>query len=241
MCLVNEPNMLALFPTLAASGASALADVPAPDPAHTAGIVAGHDLARQTLRELLPDARLGWSIASQTYHPEPGAEALTAEYQRVSEDVFYDASAGDDWIGVQAYTCRRLAVVDGVLRPAPRPGSRRTLTGWEYYPQALEECVRRVAAVTRLPIVVTENGIATADDDERIAYTTAALDGLAQAVADGIDVRGYCHWSLLDNYEWGSFAPTFGLVAVDRTTFARTSKPSLAWLGAVARSGELPS
>lgn len=58
-------------------------------------------------------------------------------------------------------------------------------------------------------------------------------------MADGIDVRGYLHWSLLDNYEWGHWRPTFGLVAVDRTTFVRIPKPSLAWLGEVARRGGL--
>jgi len=79
--------------------------------------------------------------------------------------------------------------------------------------------------------------IATSDDDRRIAYTTDALRGLSAAMADGADVRGYLHWSLLDNYEWGSYTPTFGLVAVDRTTFARTPKPSLQWLGA-QRPGE---
>jgi beta-glucosidase len=54
---------------------------------------------------------------------------------------------------------------------------------------------------------------------------------------------GYLHWSALDNYEWASgFAPTFGLIAVDGETFARTPKPSLAWLGAVARrNGVVPS
>ncbi|GAA3171572.1 family 1 glycosylhydrolase [Nonomuraea salmonea] len=51
---------------------------------------------------------------------------------------------------------------------------------------------------------------------------------------DGVDVRGYLYWSLLDNYEWGSYEPTFGLVAWDRETFARRPKPSLAWLGEVA-------
>ena len=54
-------------------------------------------------------------------------------------------------------------------------------------------------------------------------------------MADGVQVIGYCYWSLLDNYEWGSYAPTFGLIAVDRQSdFARTPKPSLAWLGSVA-------
>ena len=67
-------------------------------------------------------------------------------------------------------------------------------------------------------MLVTENGIATADDERRIAYTTGALQGLLEAIADGIDVRGYLHWSALDNFEWGHWEPTFGLIAVDRET-----------------------
>ena len=54
-----------------------------------------------------------------------------------------------------------------------------------------------------VPILVTENGIATDDDAQRVAYTSGALRGLADEMADGADVRGYLHWSLLDNYEWG--------------------------------------
>lgn len=89
-------------------------------------------------------------------------------------------------------------------------------------------------------MIVTENGMATADDARRIDYTTGALAGMARAMSAGCRVDGYLHWSLLDNYEWMSgFRPTFGLVAVDRTTFERTPKPSLAWLGKVARTGEL--
>jgi beta-glucosidase len=237
ICLINEPNMVALFPVMQQEGGleatlgKALPDIDGPT---AQGLVAGHDAARAVLRNALPDAKLGWSVAAQTYHPAPGAEELAAAYQARSEDLFYDAAAGDDWIGVQAYTCRRVKAVGGELVPDPRPDVRRTITGWEYYPAALAECVRRVGALTGLPVVVTENGIATADDAERIAYTEAALDGLVAAMADGCDVRGYFHWSLLDNYEWGSFGPTFGLVAVDRQTFVRTPKPSLAWLGGLA-------
>jgi beta-glucosidase len=58
-------------------------------------------------------------------------------------------------------------------------------------------------------------------------------------MSEGADVRGYLHWSLLDNYEWGSWAPTFGLVSVDRETFARDAKPSARWLGDVARANVL--
>ncbi len=90
-------------------------------------------------------------------------------------------------------------------------------------------------------MIVTENGIATADDSRRIDYTHGALTGLHQAMSDGVDVLGYLHWSALDNYEWGSYKPTFGLISWDRQTFARTPKPSLSWLGRVAQANELPA
>jgi beta-glucosidase len=113
-------------------------------------------------------------------------------------------------------------------------------TGWEVYPDALEHTVRLASERTEVPVLVTENGIATSDDDERVAYTRAALAGLARAIADGVDVRGYLHWSLLDNFEWVSgYKMTFGLIAVDRTTFARTVKPSARWLGEIARANRL--
>ena len=89
------------------------------------------------------------------------------------------------------------------------------------------------------PIFVTEDGITTANDARRIDYTYDALACLHDAMADGIDVRGYLHWSLLDNYEWGSFRPTFGLIGWDKDTFERHPRPSLDWLGNVSRSGVL--
>lgn len=111
------------------------------------------------------------------------------------------------------------------------------MTGAAYRPDSLGLAVRHVASITGMPVLVTENGIATEDDERRIEYTRTALAGLSDAAADGIDVRGYLHWSLLDNYEWGHWKPKFGLVSLNYETFARTPKPSLAWLGAVARIG----
>ena len=95
--------------------------------------------------------------------------------------------------------------------------------------------MRRVARIVGdVPLIVTENGVATSDDAQRIWYTTGALRALRAAMDDGVDVRGYFHWSLLDNWEWGHWGPAFGLVAVDRETFTRTPKPSLTWLGSLA-------
>jgi beta-glucosidase len=68
----------------------------------------------------------------------------------------------------------------------------------------------------------------------------AALEGVLRALADGIDVRGYTYWSLLDNFEWVyGYRPRFGLVAVDRTSFARMPKPSADWYRRVALANAL--
>ena len=76
-------------------------------------------------------------------------------------------------------------------------------------------------------MLITESGIATEDDAERIAYLDAVLRDVHRCMAEGIDVRGFFVWSLLDNFEWNmGFGPKLGLHAVDRTTFERTAKPS---------------
>jgi beta-glucosidase len=87
-----------------------------------------------------------------------------------------------------------------------------------------------------VPIFVTENGIGTTDDPQRIEYVRRALAGVARCLRDGLDVRGYFYWSLMDNFEWlFGYGPQFGLIAVDRGTQMRQIKPSAAWLGAIAR------
>src|SRR5262249_31369289 len=156
----------------------------------------------------------------------PGAEKLHAELKWAWEDLYHDGARGDDFLGVQSYTSQTVDE-EGIVPHPDHPDN--TLTGWAYRPDALGIALRQAWEATdgQLPLPVTENGIATTDDTRRIAYTTEALGHLHQAVADGVDVRGYLHWSALDNFEWGHWAPTFGLIAVDRETFARTPKPSL--------------
>ncbi|MCX4547656.1 glycoside hydrolase family 1 protein [Streptomyces sp. NBC_01500] len=243
VCTINEPNILAVMAAAQAALASGQAvnfaeDPPAPDEATTEVLIRAHARAVETVKSLAPQVSTGWSVANLVCQPLPGAEDVAAAFRHPRVDVFLEAARGDDWLGVQAYT-RTLIGPNGRL-PVPE-GAERTLMGWEYYPQALGHALRHSASVaTGTPLIVTENGIATADDARRINYTTGALDSLAAAMRDGIDVRGYFHWSALDNYEWGRYAPTFGLIAVDRETFVRTPKPSAAWLGAIGRTRALP-
>lgn len=234
---INEPNILAIMThafTGAGGSVGALGGgLPAVDQAIADVLITAHDAARQRLQRDHPRLHVGWSVANQVVQYVDGGRDNALQYRENREDQFLRASRQDDFVGVQAYT-RTVFDAAGVL--APPSTVDRTLTGWEYYPEALGEAVRHTNEVTGgTPILVTENGIATTDDQQRIAYTTAALAGLAGAMDQGIDVRGYLHWSALDNYEWGRFAPTFGLIEVERNTFARSPKPSARWLGAMAR------
>jgi energy-coupling factor transporter ATP-binding protein EcfA2 len=111
-------------------------------------------------------------------------------------------------------------------------GAELTQMDYEVYPQALEHVIRKVAEEFKGDLIVTENGIATADDTRRVAFIRQALDGVQHCIADGIPVKGYFHWSLMDNFEWQKgYAMQFGLIAVNRETMERTAKPSLAVLG----------
>lgn len=236
---INEPNiyamMVALFAAAANPDAQALnlnaGALPEPNPSATQALIAVHKRAVEQLRGV--GVKAGWTVAPQQYYGE-GVSALDiAQYAQNRETVFLEAARGDDFVGVQAYTRNKLGA-DGPL-PVDE-GAETTQTGWEYYPPAIAEAVATAASVCPgLPIFITENGIATADDRRRIDYTREALENVHQQIAQGLPVIGYLHWSLLDNYEWGSYAPTFGLIAFDKQTFARTPKPSLAWLGNVAR------
>lgn len=198
-----------------------------------APMAAAHRAAFDAIKSVRSEVQVGWSLALVDFQSvEGGEERLAAARQKVQLD-WLEVSKADDFVGVQTYSRERFGPDGKVARPA---GCETTLTGWEYYPVALEHTLR-LAASAGVPMYVTENGMATADDARRIDYTTEALRGMGRCIADGLDVRGYFHWTLLDNWEWMSgFGPTFGLIAVDRDTFARTPKPSLAWLGSVARA-----
>ena len=135
---------------------------------------------------------------------------------------------------MQTYTRARVGK-DGDL--PPETGVELTQAGYEFWPEALEQTIRYAASRAKVPVYVTENGVATEDDTRRVEYINRALAGVSKCLSDGIDVRGYFHWSLLDNFEWNSgYRPKFGLIAVDRQTFARTVKPSAKLLGSIARS-----
>jgi beta-glucosidase len=143
------------------------------------------------------------------------------------------AAAKSDFVGVQTYTRSRVGPAKDL---PPEKGVELTQMDYEFWPEALEQTIRYASAQAKVPVYVTENGIGTEDDTRRIEYIRRALAGVRNCLKDGIDVRGYIHWSLLDNFEWMlGYRPKFGLVAVNRETQERTPKPSARFLGDIAK------
>jgi beta-glucosidase len=269
-CTINEPGMVALggyaggfvFPP----GAKGVDNWKCA----IGNLVSAHKRARAAIKQMRPNAMVGQTHAMQEFEANAGGSAVMKYARRMLEDVFLEASADDDFIGVQTYTrtvfeLPRLAgvtasialsipfieraAVSRFMESQRRTGSgtnqeseiRRTQMGWEFRPQAVAATVRRAAAVfPGKPIIVTEHGVATANDAERIEFITDGLKALHAVIADGIPLKGYVHWSAFDNFEWASgYSMEFGLIAVDRTTQVRTMKPSARFLGEIARANRL--
>ena len=196
-------------------------------------VMEAHKAARAVIRELAPHVKVGLTLSLHDIQSQPGGEEMAAK-EWVEEFTHYlPTIEADDFLGVQNYTRSRIGA-DGQL-PTPE-GAELTQMDYEFYPEALENVIRAVHKDFKKELIVTENGIATADDSRRVEFISRALAGVRNCIADGIPVKGYCYWSLLDNFEWQKgYSMTFGLIAVDRKTQTRYPKGSLMYLGEIAK------
>jgi beta-glucosidase len=229
-CTINEPNIVALMGYLMGEFPPAMREWDRFSNVNTT-MRDCHAAMRDALRAGPGDFPIGCCLSMQQWQAAEGGEGLLAMLVDEMEDEYLASLDGDDFVGVQCYTKIEIGP-DGLV---PSSGEL-TQMGYLFWPQCVEYTVRRAAQATDLPIVVTENGIGTNDDTQRIRYLTEALRGVKNIQNSGIDVRGYFQWSLLDNFEWSlGYGPKFGIVAVDRTTFERTPKPSAQWYAGTTR------
>jgi len=181
--------------------------------------------------------------------PGFGPEWPMALLRRLQEEL--PSPARPDFLGINYYSRERVRAdpADALLGAAPLPpaalGAPVTTMGWEIYPAGLTETLEGVTGrYGRLPLWVTENGAACPDrvrdpngdiegaivDTDRIHYLSTHLHAAAAAMAQGVDLRGYCVWSLLDNFEWAlGYGPRFGLVEMLRGSLERRRKFSARW------------
>ncbi|MBR5345877.1 MAG: family 1 glycosylhydrolase [Clostridia bacterium] len=192
-------------------------------------VMQAHREARAALRKAAPHLKIGWTLSLHDVQAVPGGEERAREEWGQEFTHYLPVIAEDDFIGVQNYS--RTLIGPGGSLPPPE-GAELTQMGYEFYPEGLEHVIRRVHEDFKGEILVTENGIATSDDTRRVAFITRALQGVGSCLRDGLPVKAYCYWSLLDNFEWQKgFSMTFGLIGVDRETMWRIPKDSLWMLG----------
>ncbi len=191
-----------------------------------------HQAAKRAIKALYPDIQVGLTLSLHDLQPIEGGEARAMAEWAEEFTHYLPYIQDDDFLGVQNYTRTIVGPEDDL--PVP-DGAERTQMGYEYYPQALEHVIRAVAKDFHGNLIVTENGVSCDDDSRRVNFIRLATDGVASCIADGVPVKGYFYWSLLDNFEWQmGYSMTFGLIAVDRSTMERKPKGSLAYLGSLS-------
>lgn len=196
-------------------------------------VMKAHQAAKAAMKAVKPELQIGITLSLHDIQSLPGGEEAAAREWEEEFMHYLPYIKDDDFFGVQNYT-RTLMGPDGSL-PVP-DGAKTTQMGYEFYPQALGHVIRTVHKSLPIPLIVTENGVAVSDDSRRVAFIEEALRGVDSCIEDGIPVKGYMYWSLLDNFEWQKgFSMTFGLIAVDRATQQRSPKRSLTFLGGYAR------
>lgn len=172
------------------------------------------------------------SVAKNSAYIYPGDDAWlsvrsAAIMQYFQDDYFLKKVIKQcDFVGVNYYFTAR---VYGYR--VHNPDQRVSELGWDMQPEYLERALERLYEKYQKPLLITENGLADADDEHRKWWLTQTIMALQRSRDAGVELLGYLHWSLLDNFEWNKgFWPRFGLFAVDYKTMERTPRPSAVWL-----------
>lgn len=198
-----------------------------------ANLIVAHKAAKAAIKAVRGDLPVGLSL-SMFDDQAVGRNSLRDAKRKELYGGWLEVARDDDFLGVQNYE-RNLWTDKGKL-PAPK-GAVVNYSGAEVYAPSLAGAVRYAHEATGVPIFVTEHGVGTTDDTIRAKLIPAALAELQKTMNAGVPVIGYCHWSLIDNFEWVfGYRVKFGLHSVDPVTFVRLPKPSAATYGAIARA-----
>ena len=187
----------------------------------------------------LTRARKKWkvSMAHHLIYCYPGDDAILSRASARVANYFLNTwvlrrvRRHSDFLAINYYFARRIYGYR-----AHDPYLKVSDLGWDMQPDKLQYLLEDVAERYRLPIMITENGLADGTDSQRQWWLTETIKAMHEALKHDVKLIGYLHWSLLDNFEWDKgYWPKFGLVAVDRQTMARTVRPSARWFAAVIK------
>jgi Beta-glucosidase/6-phospho-beta-glucosidase/beta-galactosidase len=146
-----------------------------------------------------------------------------------------------DVIGVNYYYSQDASAARFIWRPVGEQNSNYTQNGWEIDPEGLYAVLKQVYGRYGKPIVISENGIGTQSEQKKIRYFREHVNQMRRALEDGVDVRGYMPWTLVDNYEWAEgYAANFGLTSLDPKTKELVLEPSGQWFSKFIKANPEP-
>ncbi len=204
-------------------------------------LIAAHKAAYRVLRSEIPEANIGVAMTSGFFdalNRNNWAERIivkTADYIR-NHKLIRDIEGCYDYIGMNYYHHDRLT-----WKPPFRRNEDLKVNdfGWEVFPEGIYHVINGYKKYKK-PIYILENGTSDADDDHRADFIHDHLFYVHKAITGGADVRGYFHWSLLDNFEWADgYMQKFGLFKVDRETFIRTPRPSSNYYADICKNNRI--
>lgn len=195
-----------------------------------------HKRAYKIIHRLIPKAQVGIAhnvLTYDAYHHHSFREMLSQFGLDVGTNhLIYKLTTKDthDFIGLNYYFNEYISFNGDSRFPSvvniATTKKETTDLGWEIFPQGIFDILVDFSDYHK-PIYITENGLASTNDDRRCRFLISYLQEIYHAIAAGVDVRGYFHWSLIDNFEWSDgFDPRFGLIEVDYATERRTPRPS---------------
>lgn len=181
--------------------------------------------------------RLKVGLSKNCAHNHPGDDRLTSKlaakgYNFIADYLFLNRTTRNmDWLGLNYYFSNSFKGFK-----VENPDEHVNDMGWDMRPDDMQFVIERLYKKYKLPIIVTESGVADGKDMYRKWWVSHSITAMHKAMANGAKVSGYLHWSLLDNFEWayGKW-PRFGLIHVDYETLKRTPKPSAVWYGQVIK------
>lgn len=208
-----------------------------------------HQKAYYAIHQISPSAKVGFSHNLTSYtvtHSHNLKEVLAMWFaDKISNHSFYMMTGKThDFIGISYYYHLRINNSDKSFLPRiiDFDESKRDVSdmGWEIFPEGIYDILMDFSDY-HLPIYITENGIASTNDDRRVRFLLSYLKEIYHAIDAGVDVRGYFHWSLIDNYEWiEGLAARFGLIEVDYKTQQRIPRPSSKVYAEVIKNNGIP-
>ena len=254
-CTINEPSIYAAngwitgeFPPGRHGDLAAVYRV-------TGNMRRAHELAYVAIKQRWPDSRVGLSHHKFLFLPATPrrvdrwaaqtAQMVVDRWPVGPGQLRRIVEATADFVGIAHYWAQCCAFAPGLakeqfIRRFNVPGAPVSDMGWSVDPTWMRQVLNELKGLGK-PVYITENGLASNDDEWRQRYLTEVLDNVLLAIDDGVDVRGYFHWTNMDNFEWArGYSMRFGLIAVDRKTLERTVKPSGLLYSRIARANALP-